>query len=42
MFVRDFSFKNVTIIAGTIAIDLVISTLFHIGSLKSRKPSITN
>ena len=34
--------KNVRLIAGTIAIERVRRTLCHIGSLKSRKPSMTN
>jgi len=34
--------KNVTQIAGTIAMDLVINTLYQIGNLMSMKPSMTN
>jgi len=36
------SWKNVTQIAGTIAMDLVINTLYQIGNLMSMKPSMTN
>lgn len=42
MFVSVVTSKNRTHIAGTIATDLVIITLYHTGNLKSRKPSMTN
>lgn len=42
MFVRVSGLKNVTQIAGTIAMDLVSSTLCQMGKVKSRKPSMTN
>ena len=40
--VRLSLFRKVTMIAGTIAIERVIITLYHTGRLMSKKPSITN
>lgn len=42
MLVRVSGLKNVTQIAGTMAIERVRSTLYQIGRVKSRKPSMTN